>query len=533
MKVKSLFKFRFSLIRGVLIISVAAIIILPVYVALFVTPSFREQLTKDTEDDAVRIATHLASMLERQGTELKKETLPENFFIEAEEIKKDFRLMKMKVFSPSGEILYSTDPGDVGQINREKYFFEVVAKGEPYTKIVKKDAKSLEGQVVTADVVETYVPVLKGDRFLGAFEIYLDITSSRAGLDKLISHSYAVLAVIVLALLAAIIVSALKAVRTIEDRKKKEMEIIRLYDIMYTILDKAPFGVYLVKRNGDVEYVNQAMLRISGATEEQFLALNVFELVRYKEIGLADKIRQVFDNRSFLMKEVKYKSIFGNKTTIRNFSGMPLMAEGGGIKALIFVEDFTEQKNAEERIRIQSEELSRKNAELAVLYEETKALSLTDPLTGLANRRLLDIVLQRSFLKVKRYGGCISVLMIDIDHFKQYNDTYGHSAGDKMLTDVAGTISKNVRDTDVVVRYGGEEFLVSLPETDVAKAYETAERIRRAVEEETGVTVSLGLASLEDAMQNREDLIKRADEALYLAKRKGRNRVETAAYNKT
>ncbi len=517
------------MLRGVLIIFFAAVIILPMYVAMFVAPSFRDQLESDTEDEAVRIATHLADIFRSQGTELRKETIPDDFYAEAEEARRNFRLMKMKVFTPSGETIYSTDPGDVGQINREKYFVEVVAKGNPYTKLAKKDTKSLEGQVVTADVVETYVPVLKGDRFLGAFEIYLDITSSRARLDKLVTRSYTVLSLIVLGLLAAIITSALKAGRSLEERKQKEMEIIRLYDIMYAILDKAPFGVYLVKRNGDVEYVNQAMLKISGAAEEQFMALNVFEFDIYKKVGVADEIRQVFDNKSFQMKDVKYESYFGNKTTIRNFSGMPLMEEGGDIKALIFVEDVTEQKNAEEKIRIQSEELARKNSELAALYEETKALSLKDPLTGLGNRRLMDIVLQRSFLKVKRYGGRLSVLMIDIDYFKEYNDTHGHSAGDELLAGIARTISKNVRDIDLVVRYGGEEFLVSLPETDAAEAHETAERIRKGVEEETGVTVSLGLASLEGAMQDKEALIKKADEALYLAKRKGRNRIETAA----
>ncbi|MHB8883124.1 MAG: GGDEF domain-containing protein [Thermodesulfovibrionales bacterium] len=528
MNAKSLFNIRFSLLRGVLVISVAAVVIVPVYVVLFVAPSFRDLLTKDTENDAVRIATHLADIFQRQGTELTKETLPDDFSAEADAIRRNFGLMKMKVFSPSGETIYSTNPEDVGQINREKYFRDVVAKGRSYSKIAKKNTKSLEGQVVTADVVETYVPILKDTTFLGAFEIYLDITSSSAGLDKLIAGSYAVLSVIMLVLLAAVMTAGLKAARTIEDRRKKEMEIIGLYDIMYTILDKAPFGVYLVKRNGDIEYVNQAMLNISGAAEEQFVALNVFALDSYKKIGLADEIRRVFDNRSFSMKAVKYESHFGKKTSIRNFSGMPLMAEGGDIKALLFVEDITEQKNAEEQIRLQSEELARKNSELAVLYEKTKALSLKDPLTGLANRRLMDIVLQRNFLKVKRYGGFFSVLMIDIDHFKKYNDTHGHSAGDKLLAGVAGTISENVRDSDLVVRYGGEEFLVSLPETDAAGAYAPAERIRKGVEEETGATVSLGIASLESEMQHIEDLIKKADGALYLAKKNGRNRVETA-----
>ncbi len=162
----------------------------------------------------------------------------------------------------------------------------------------------------------------------------------------------------------------------------------------------------------------------------------------------------------------------------------------------------------------------------ARLYEETKKLSLHDPLTGLANRRLMDIVLERSFARAKRLESRLSALMLDIDYFKKYNDTYGHTAGDALLVKIAGVILKETRGMDLVVRYGGEEFLVLLFETGLNLAYDVAERIRKSVEAKLKITVSIGISSYHKGMKKKKDLIERADEALYLAKQKGRNRVE-------
>jgi len=163
--------------------------------------------------------------------------------------------------------------------------------------------------------------------------------------------------------------------------------------------------------------------------------------------------------------------------------------------------------------------------ENARLFEETKALTLHDPLTGLANRRLMDIVLKRNISRAKRHKRPLSVIMLDIDRFKKYNDTYGHSRGDEVLADVAGVLTKETRDIDLAVRYGGEEFLLVLSETGIMAARETAERIRRSIEAKTEVTVSLGVSAY-TADSTETDLVETADRALYKAKQNGRNRVE-------
>ena len=162
----------------------------------------------------------------------------------------------------------------------------------------------------------------------------------------------------------------------------------------------------------------------------------------------------------------------------------------------------------------------------------------TDPLTGLANRRRFDEVLRSEYLRLKRSGAPLSVIMIDIDHFKRYNDRYGHPQGDECLRRVSAAIGKTVyRTSDLAARFGGEEFVVVIPETDAAGAHTVAENIRQAIgalsiahKENTAaahVTASLGVATrLAAELDSPEAIISLADAALYRAKQHGRNRTE-------
>jgi diguanylate cyclase (GGDEF)-like protein len=165
----------------------------------------------------------------------------------------------------------------------------------------------------------------------------------------------------------------------------------------------------------------------------------------------------------------------------------------------------------------------------ARLFEEAKFYSIQDHLTGLLNRRSLQVQLEKCVEAAKRYGETFSVIMLDIDHFKQYNDTHGHVEGDRLLVKLAGILLHKMRNADYVFRYGGEEFLVILPETDAEKACEAAERLRIAVEAEAGVTISLGVATYQKDAQDSASLIKSADALLYRAKQNGRNRVEAGS----
>jgi diguanylate cyclase (GGDEF)-like protein len=175
-------------------------------------------------------------------------------------------------------------------------------------------------------------------------------------------------------------------------------------------------------------------------------------------------------------------------------------------------------------------------AELQQSHNQLEEMATTDTLTGLANRKRIMTLLIEHFKHFQRYKTAFTIMMLDIDHFKNVNDTYGHLAGDAVLTKTAQTINSTLREIDFLGRYGGEEFLVVLPETDGNKAEKSAERVRKAVKESMThyenntlkVTVSIGVAVIKRSDNNENELLNRADDALYLAKEKGRDQVVLA-----
>jgi diguanylate cyclase (GGDEF)-like protein len=185
------------------------------------------------------------------------------------------------------------------------------------------------------------------------------------------------------------------------------------------------------------------------------------------------------------------------------------------------------------RTRKLQQEVRDKNRQLEDLLGRFRILASTDELTGLFNRRRFFEELEREFQRHRRYGSALSLMMLDIDHFKRINDTLGHQAGDIVLREVAQLLAASVRRTDTVGRYGGEEFASLLPETRRDEAIEVAERFRAIVEarafqygeQRVTVTVSIGISIAGEATDTEGALIRAADDALYRAKSEGRNRV--------
>jgi diguanylate cyclase (GGDEF)-like protein len=169
--------------------------------------------------------------------------------------------------------------------------------------------------------------------------------------------------------------------------------------------------------------------------------------------------------------------------------------------------------------------------------KQLEQMAYYDPLTDLPNRRLLEKLIKRELASVQRYGQETVIIMLDVDDFKLINDTYGHQVGDSILMQLADLLQNNVRETDTVARFGGEEFIILMPNTSVEEGYSFAERIRKTIMEKVfsvgsvtlQITSSFGVSSMGDInSQNLEDYYLLADKALYLAKQSGKNRVEKA-----
>lgn len=165
------------------------------------------------------------------------------------------------------------------------------------------------------------------------------------------------------------------------------------------------------------------------------------------------------------------------------------------------------------------------------MYSRTRYLSLTDELTGLSNRRCFDNTFEKEFLRAQRYKNKLTLVIFDIDYFKNVNDTYGHPCGDYILKQVANAALQTFRKTDTVFRFGGEEFAVILTETDIQQAMIPLERFRKTIEtlnllyqaSPVKITVSIGACQLLENISTKEEFLDKTDKALYEAKNSGRN----------
>lgn len=259
-------------------------------------------------------------------------------------------------------------------------------------------------------------------------------------------------------------------------------------------------------------------LRESGG----ILALTVLEGMTF-EITTDEVSKKVKDPICALLKT-------------EHFVTVPLKAKDKTIGIILVDNIFTKEPITKDDIRILT--MFANQAGLAIenshLYEKTVSLSHSDSLTNLINHGRFQYLLSRNLKQAAKLKKPTSLLMIDIDNFKNFNDTLGHPAGDMVLINIAKILKKTCRSTDIVARYGGEEFIVVLFDTNKESAWGLAERLRQAVEKfdfpgqeiqpDKNLTISLGLASFPEDAKNKAELISKADSALYQAKAAGKNR---------
>ena len=313
-----------------------------------------------------------------------------------------------------------------------------------------------------------------------------------------------------------------------------------------SLVDNINIGVYQASGDDDGRFiqVNPAMVQIFGYPD-LVLLLKVPISQLYHDLADRQFFLQQLKQKGFVKNQECLMRRFGGETFWCSRSAVARMDKMGNMQWIEgVIEDITERKQAENLLRQAKEELelqvAARTSELTKLNEELHQLSLSDGLTGIGNRRSLDETIEREWKRAVRERSKLAILMIDIDYFKLFNDTYGHLAGDECLKKVAATITGLIkRSMDFAGRYGGEEFAVILPATDELGAMAVGEKIRAAIEAQAiphqrsylggMVTVSIGAAvMIPNSTTESAVLVDAADQALYTAKSSGRNRVVLA-----
>ncbi|MGD1827099.1 GGDEF domain protein [Chromobacterium violaceum] len=299
--------------------------------------------------------------------------------------------------------------------------------------------------------------------------------------------------------------------------------------------DAAPFPLAMNRlAGGELIYANARAEELFGARLRPDRPLRVQDF--YADPAEREKVaRALLEGRAVRDREVRLRDAGG-----RPFWALvscELVQSGETWYVINGVNDISERKRLEQSLQDANAALRSHLREIELLQQGLREQALRDPLTGLFNRRHLDDILPRVLAHMLALHREVAVLMVDADHFKRINDTYGHRCGDAVLTALGACLSDHFRSGDIVCRYGGEEFFVLLPGATLEAAYAKAEGLRRAVGERPmealghslAVTLSIGLALCPLHGNDAESVVRAADEALYQAKRQGRDRVCVAA----
>lgn len=300
-------------------------------------------------------------------------------------------------------------------------------------------------------------------------------------------------------------------VHDITKRLQLEQRLHDALNLKHKIIADSPIGITTYKASGRCVMANAAAARIIGASVEQLLHQNFKTIPSWSQYGLLPLAEEALSTGQSKCAEIYMVTTFGAEIWL-NAHFTPF--HSGGEQHLLFMaEDISERKRMESDLR---------------------TLATMDALTGIYNRRTIIEIGNNELARCNRYGQPLSLLMLDIDHFKHVNDTYSHAVGDQALRQLAAECNELLRSIDSLGRLGGEEFLVILPQTNLGDAQTAAERLRQAVAEQPiqsdglsfNITISIGVSDCCPSDADIETAIHRADIAMYRAKENGRNRVE-------
>ena len=309
-----------------------------------------------------------------------------------------------------------------------------------------------------------------------------------------------------------------QALKTAQAAKDRAESLERRF---HAFMDSGPFLAYMKDVDGRILYYNEAMARTFLVSRQDLLNKTDLELWPAE---IAENYRrndlEVLRNGSLQVRDESNPGRNGTVSTWRSYKFPCIDASGQQLLCGISL-DVTEQLRREEQLRQSQAELEAANAML-------RELASVDPLTGLVNRRSFDEALRLAFRRRRKANAPLSVLMLDVDHFKLHNDRFGHTHGDTVLRELARCLQSSLRAGDVIARYGGEEFVILLPDVGESQALTLARRVLRAIRAHNWplapVTVSIGVSTAVNGSHRAQDLVNFADKAMYQAKCAGRDR---------
>ncbi|MBF0372005.1 MAG: diguanylate cyclase [Alphaproteobacteria bacterium] len=610
-------------------------VLFPLWQVVVVHPGARAVLISIVEIEAERLARHLGTPLRARPDLLNGAPLPDDFIAETAVVARDFGIEKMKLFAADGTVLWVSDGVGVGERNTHAYFHEIVALGQPYSKLARKRTPSLEGRMLSRDVVETYVPITVEGGFRGAFEIYSDVTPHMVSLEveswrnTLVLGGLSAVPLLLLALVTRHAVAAMALRDSAHDDLRESEARFR------SIANSAQDAIIEMDHDGRIAFWNPAAERIFGLGLARAIGQDLHRLVAPERFlgsfQMAFRRFQSSGEGSFLGRVIE---VVGRRADGGELPVEVSIAALGGRQghSIGIVRDISERKEAEQRLKLGARVMDfamngiivtdvtgrielvnpaftrltgytltdvvgqkpnilksgrhgpefytalwadlngkgewqgeiwnrRRNGEvfpewlcltaitdsrgcvthyLAIFSDisqrkeaerDLERLAFYDPLTGIANRVLFRERVTQVVRETRRYPGNAAVFYLDLDLFKQVNDTWGHEYGDLLLQQVAQRLQTLVRTVDTVARLGGDEFAIvarNVPNQTAAAAI--AAKIVSSLAEpfdldgrHCQIGSSIGVALFPEHGTDGDTLVRRADEAMYEAKRGGRN----------